>query len=110
MGHLPAGDASDYFKFTATAGSTANLVCTSARRGSGLIGFTAALLANTATPVKSEAEVATADLSWSPSPLATSGPVTLTINGSYYFRLTTTSRSATNIGDAYRCDAAIFAP
>jgi hypothetical protein len=110
MGHLPAGDASDYFKFTATTGSTAQLTCTSARRGSGLIGFTAALLANTTTPVKSEAEVATADLDWSTSPVATSGPVSLTINGSYYFRFTTTSRSATNTGDYYRCDAAILAP
>jgi hypothetical protein len=110
LGHLPPGDASDYFKFTATTGSTAQLTCTSARRGSGLTGFTAALLANTATPVKSEAEVASADLNWSTSPLATSGPVTLTINGSYYFRFTTTSRSSTNTGDYYRCDAALFAP
>ncbi len=112
MGHLPPGDASDFFKVTAINGSTAELVCTSARRGSGLTAFTAALLSNTSTPVKSEVEWSTDDLAWGNGSAATSPPVTLTLSGtgSYYFRFTSASRSATNTGDYYRCDAAIVAP
>ena len=112
MGHLPPGDASDYFKFTAITGSTAEIVCTSARRGSGLTAFTVALLSNTTTPVKSELEVSTADLHWGNGPGATSPPAALVLTGtgSYYFRFTSPSRSGTNTGDYYRCDAAIVAP
>jgi hypothetical protein len=109
MGHLPSGD-TDFFKFAGTTGTVVELVCNSARQGSGLTGFTVALLGASATPVKTGVETANADIWWSAATAAPSPTYTLAATGSFYFRMTTTNRSTTNTGDFYRCEVVLTLP